>query len=108
MCRLRFIAPPKHAEELAEERSIDRQAEAQHERKGQHPLAVGGFGQEIVDKVGRDVGHAPADTARAEPALAAEGDQALEAALGATQAGEAPRQKPAPEIAGELALDEGR
>ncbi len=28
--------------------------------KGEHPLTVGRFGQQLVDEVGGDVGHAPA------------------------------------------------
>ena len=57
-------------------------------------------------RIGGDVRHASSRTARAESPLAAEGDQALEAALRATHAREAPREQTTGEVTPELALDE--
>ena len=57
-------------EQGGEEPAIDGQAEAQGPGECQHPLAVVGFGQELIDQKGGGVGHASPDAARAEPALA--------------------------------------
>lgn len=94
------------AEEFSEERSIDGQLESQRPGERQHPLAIGCFGQELIDQGRGDVGHAPSHATRAEPALAAEGDESLEVAVGAAQTGETAREKTAVEIAAELALEE--
>jgi hypothetical protein len=40
-------------------------------RQAEHPLAHGDRGQDVFDQVGGGVGHAPAQTRRAEPALLA-------------------------------------
>jgi hypothetical protein len=66
--------------------------------QGHHPLPVVAARQYPVDEVGGRVRHAPARARRAEPAgLAAEGDQAVLAAVPAVQAQAASLEDPAPQ-----------
>jgi hypothetical protein len=99
-------AAKEDPEDAAEEGSIDRQSETQRPRHCQHPLAVGRFGQLIIDEGGGDVGHAPRHAARTEAAFAAEGDEAFEAALWTAQACEAASEQTTVEVTPELVLEE--
>ena len=63
---------------------------------------------DILDEQGRTLGHAAGIATGAQTALAREGDEALEAAVGAPQAGKAAGEHPAVEIAAKGALDEAR
>ena len=84
------------------------EGEGERPREGQDELAVGGRGKDPVDQVGGGVGHAPAPATRTQAALATEGDEALMAAGGAAQAGDAAGEQAALEVPAELAFDEAR
>ena len=67
------------------------------------------MGNDVIHKVCRRLRHTPGATRRAEPAaFAAEGDQLVVTAVGATQPKETVRQDAALQEGIELVLDEGR
>jgi len=83
--------------------------EAEPVGQAEHPLADGHPWQDGVDSEGGALSHAAAPTARAEPPpLAREGQEAIEPAALAAQAGEAVGQDPAREELAELVLDNPR
>ena len=89
-----------------EESSIDSQTEAECPWEGQHPMAVAGLGQQLIDQVGRNVGHATPDAAGAQSAFARECDDPLIATARAAKAGESSTQLAAVQIAAEFTLNE--
>jgi hypothetical protein len=78
-------------------------------REGEHPLAVGDVGKNLVDEVRGEVGHASAATGRAEAtSFAREGDELVRLAAGAPHAREAEGEQATGEVALELAAHEAR
>jgi hypothetical protein len=77
-------------------------------RHGQDPLAQWDGRHHAIDEAGREIGHAAADTARAEAApLTRKRDGAAPAAVAAPCQDEAMRQDPAAEEGLDLGRDEG-
>jgi len=88
---------------------LRRQQQAQRNRQRQNPVAHRDTRDDMVDQVGRRLGHAPGSARRTKPpALAAEGDQLVVAAVAAAQPQEAMRQDAVFEKGVELARDEFR
>ncbi len=99
----------EHAEHGAAEDVVERQAVAEPVRHGKHPLADRDERQHRLDEVCCLLGHPPAAAARADgPGLTGERDQALERAVVAPHATEAPPEIAAAQDVAELALDEAR
>jgi hypothetical protein len=98
-----------HAQHRAAQGVIPGQAVAQTIRQRQHPLAHWHPRQHLVDEGGRVLRHPPPPTARTEAsAVAREGQEALEGAVGAPQPREAMGQHAAREELAEFLLDEAR
>ena len=77
--------------------------------QGQHPLAHGQVGQDVVGEVGGHLRHTPGVARGADAAaLAGEGDQAIMAAFVTTGSGEPVREDAAAEVGPEVLLDPGR
>jgi len=82
-------------------------APAQREGHAEHPLSVPDGREHVVDEVGGALGRTATSAAGAEAStLAAERDEAIGAALGATKAREAVGEKAAAKEGLQLALDE--
>jgi len=109
-------APLQRAGERADERAQDVGAElavvaeygAQVPRKGAHPLADRDLGQDLVDEVGGDVGHAAPEAGGAEAATSTgERDHELVAAARARELHEAVLEEATAQVLVELTHDEG-
>ncbi len=88
---------------------VQREQVTEPPREGDHPLAHGDIGEDVVNEVRCGLGHAAATTGRTETsALAGEGSQKVTAAGEAMRATEAMGVNAASEVAAELALDVGR
>jgi hypothetical protein len=78
-------------------------------RQAQHPLTDWHIRPNVIDQMRRPLRHAPATTARAEPAaLAREGDQSIEPAGGAPKAREAAGEAAAPQEVSKLLFNKLR
>ena len=94
------------AEHGAGERGVAGQEGAQALRHGEHPLADGHWGQDVVGQVGGDLDHAAGVAGGTDAAtLAGEGDQALGRAGVAADAGKTVRENAAAQVGAEVVLD---
>jgi len=96
------------SEHLREELAVHRQEKPELPGEGQHPLPVWRFGQDTVHQMGRGVRCLAGPAGGAEPALAGKRHEPLEPARRATDAGKAPCQDAAAQVAPELVLDKLR
>jgi hypothetical protein len=96
------VQAPERREHVGAEGSQGAKLEGERE----HPLPYGHRGDHSIDQVGRDVGHAPARTARTDRArLAGVGHKQVVPARVAVAPHEAMREYPAAKIPPQLALD---
>jgi hypothetical protein len=90
-------------------RRLEGREPAQLERERQHELAHGNIWQNAIHKMGRATGHAPARTARTDPAIFARvGDEQIVAARVAVAPHESMREHAALQVRAELFLDVAR
>ncbi len=100
--------PQERPQHRTLEGPVGRQQVAHLPRKGQHPLAVAGFGQHPVYQVRGRVRRPARPAGRAQPALARERHQPLEPAVRAPKAGKTMCHDSAIQIAAELVSHERR
>ncbi len=88
---------------------VQREQVTEPPREGDHPLAHGDIGEDVVNEVRCGLGHAAATTGRTETsALAGEGNQEVATTSEAMKATEAMGKDSASEVTAELTLDVGR